>query len=303
MVAGWAPGALRAAEPVTLKVIAYNVQFLPGLAAVANKRKQPAYRATRLGEVLAAFDVVGLNEVFEERPREMILAGLRQAWGERYAAVVIAPPDDGRFNGGLAIASRYPIVASHQIIYSVSSSPKDYGLGADGFAGKGALHARIALGSEPGAPTVDVFCTHLEARADELRPTQYRELGEFIRQHTAPERPLLVLGDMNTRGNEADVARADSAYHQMLASYQAGRGDAPLRDAWLVAGQGPPGTGDQEDSPDGGNRIDYIFYSAPVGNEAAFRPRVVTVNRYLDPRTGALSDHNAVEGVFEWLAR
>ena len=57
-------GQVVSDEPrANFKVISYNVQFLPGIAAVANNRADAPYRAQRLGELLSAWDVVGLNEV------------------------------------------------------------------------------------------------------------------------------------------------------------------------------------------------------------------------------------------------
>ncbi len=289
-------------EPKTepIRVISYNVQFLPGIASIANRRKQPRYRAERLGQLLADYDVVALNEVFEAKPRETILAGLRAAWGPAYQAVAITAPDDGRFNGGLAIATRLVLVESNETLFSQGSSKEKYGVFADGFAAKGVLHARLRRPQDGPETWLDVFCTHLESKDDDVRAVQYRELADFVRQHSSPKNPLLIVGDMNTRGNEDDLANPQSAYHRMLSIYQAGRGEAPLRDAWVVAGEGPGGTGDQEDSEDGGNRIDYQFYSAPLGAEDRFRPQRVIVNRFLDPRTVALSDHNAVEAEYIW---
>lgn len=295
----WAHTSAGAAEPRSLKVISYNVQFLPGLAAVANKRKQPLYRAEQLGKQLAAFDIVCLQEVFEPKPRKTLLAGIEAAWGSDYQGIELRQPTDGRFMGGLAIAARLPFLETNETTFTAFSDPKKYGIGADGFAAKGVLHARIAATKDAGS-WIDVFVTHLEARADELRPQQYRELAEFVRAHSSPGQPVIIAGDMNTRGSAEDVAHSESDYRLMLSTYQKGRGDAPLIDAWLAAGQGPPGTTDQENSVDGGKRIDYIFFSNPSAGAARLSAKTVTVNRFLNPKVGALSDHSAVEGLFDW---
>ncbi len=285
-------------EPRDLAVISYNVQFLPGVAQIANKRKQPAYRALELGRQLARFDIVCLQEVFEHQHRERLLAGLREAWGEAYQGVAISKPNDQRFMGGVAIAARLPLVETNEHIYTVASSPQKYGVMADGFAAKGVLHARLARAKGAPHDYIDVFVTHLEAREDALRPTQYRELAEFVRQHTSADHPVLITGDMNTHGNTEDLADPQSAYHDMFEVYQAARPGVPLVDLWTAAGQGPAGTNDQE-AADGGDRIDYIFLSNPAG-PPRLEPQCAKVNRFLDDQVGALSDHSAVEAAFIW---
>lgn len=290
-----------AAEPdaAPLRVITYNVQFLPGPASIANKRKEPLYRAEQIGQKLAAFDIVALNEVFEDKPREKIFDGLRAAWGEKFSAVISPKPDDKRFMGGVAIATRLPMLATHTLIYSVGSSPQKYGLQADGFAAKGALHARIARGADRQTDFVDVFATHLESKDDDIRLIQYRELGAFVAEHSDPHHPTLILGDMNTHGDPADQADRQSAYHAMLGIYQAARPGALLMDVWPTLQRGLGGTNEQESS-DIGHRIDYVMLSNPGISRANLRPTAVSVNGYLDPRVGALSDHSAVEAEFRW---
>lgn len=300
--------AAPASSPETFKIITYNVQFLPGIASFANKRKEPQYRAKSIGEKLAAFDAVGLNEVFERRPRETLLDRLRAAWGKTYAEVLSPQPTDGRFNGGLTIATRRPLVASHTLTYSQGSSPKKYGVLADGFAAKGALHARIARDAESaeraaaGKPAgcVDIFITHLEARADEIRETQYPELAEFIRQHSSPDCPAIVMGDFNTHGDADDRAKDDAPYHRMKKLFDDARPGAPFVDLWPKLHDSHGGTTNQEDV-ERGSRIDMIFLSNPASG-GGLEPTAIRVNPYLDEKVGALSDHSAVEADLNWPA-
>ncbi|MBX3413057.1 MAG: sphingomyelin phosphodiesterase [Pirellulales bacterium] len=299
---GSLPASSHAAEPERkLRVISYNVQFLPGIASIANRRKDPAYRAKTIGEKMASFDIVGLNEVFEHRPRKTLLESLEKGWDGKISSVVSPDPEDKRFNGGLAIATHYPIVASHVLTYSKGSSPKDYGLQADGFAAKGALHAQIALeGDRADSPSVDVFVTHLESKSDEIRRLQYTELAGFIREHSSPDRPTLILGDMNTRGNPSYQQDSASAYNQMIKNYGAARGENKLVDLWPhLMGEALGGTNEQE-STEIGNRIDYVMFSNPTQGGLQLVPKSIQVNGYLDERVGALSDHSAVEAEFVW---
>jgi len=283
-----------------IRVITYNVQFLPSVAGVVNARKDPVYRAKTLGTKLAAYDIVGLNEVFHDRYREILLGELKGAWGNRYNAVVSPKPEDNRFNGGLAIVSRFPFLETHVLTYSVGSSPKQYGVLADGFAAKGALHARLECGGPVSKPyVVDVFVTHLESKDAQVRQVQYAELARFIGTHGDPNYPALIMGDMNTRGNPRYMQDKGSAYHAMLSAYQQARPRTPLIDLWPHLNSGIGGTNEPE-SIETGNRIDYIFLSNPPKGRQFLRPISARVNPFLDSRVISLSDHSAVEAELEW---
>lgn len=281
----------------TLKVITYNVQFLPGLARLINKRKDPEYRARTIGKALADFDVVGLNELFDERPRKILLDEFRRAWGDDFN-VVLSPKPDHRFSGGCAIVSRLPFIETHGMIYSAASDPKDYGLAADGHAAKGAIHARIRRGGTDAKPDViDVFATHLESKSQAARHVQYKELAEFVRKHSDPSHPVLILGDLNTRGNPEYMQRPKSQYNVMMRIFRQARPGAKLTDVWPHLKSTNGGTSRQT-APDGGRRIDYVLLSNPAGDSHRLRPVGVRVNHFLDPRVVALSDHSAVEAEF-----
>ena len=188
-----------AQTPGTVKVPTYNVH-LPGIAASQNKQPNPEYRAKRIAEEASKFDIVGLQETFEERHRAAIKDGVKAAWNGELNTIESPKPDGFLTNGGCLLLTRMPIVASDAVVYKHFSSPKEYGLRADGFAAKGAIWARIARSASAKDDYIDVFVTHLEARADEMRPFQYQELADFIKAKSDPKRPMLLLGDLNTRG-------------------------------------------------------------------------------------------------------
>ena len=285
----------------TLRVISYNVQFLPAPVSFANKRKQPEYRARQIGDAMSKFDIVGLNEVFDERYHKIIIERLEAAWGDRLN-VLVSPKPEGRFNGGCMIASRLPFVETHTMIYENFSSPKEYGIMADGFAAKGAIHARIARGPELDSDTIDVFVTHLEARAPDIREKQYPELAAFIRKYSDPDRPTLILGDMNTRGNREYQLDPDSRYARFMNILGTAR-DGGVTDLWPeLMGEAHGGTSEQESS-ETGNRIDYVMVSNPQAPAPALRGVSIRVNGFLDPEVVALSDHSAVEAVLEWTPK
>lgn len=285
------------ADAPTLRVISYNVQFLPGPGRLFNNRGHDDYRAREIGRKMADFDIVGFNEVFDLVPRQQILDELKSAWGDKFHAVEC--PDDfeqtKRYNAGLAIASRYPIVETNSVSYSQSSTIKQFGVFADEFAKKGALHARIRIVSGTPNVEIDVFATHLDSKLASVRATQIDELTDFAAKHTDPSRAVLFMGDFNTRGNEEYQAKADSDYNRLVERLQKVR--PSLSDLWVQIGKGPGGTSDQT-KEGGGRRIDYIFFG-PAETANVLIPLSMAVQPFLDPKVTALSDHSAVEATFE----
>jgi endonuclease/exonuclease/phosphatase family metal-dependent hydrolase len=295
--------AARSPSSRHLKVITFNVQFLPGVAETFNKRPDAAYRARAIAGKLADYDIIGLNEVFHATHRKTLLEEFRKNLGERFHGVTASERDRSVFgvDGGLVIVSRWPIVASHSMTYGTGSSILKHGLFADEFAAKGALHARIASG-KTDSDCLDVFVTHLESVEARIRDQQYGKLADFIRSHADPARPVLILGDFNTTGDAGDLQDPQSQYHRMVAGLTHGCKGGCLTDLWPTLGRDAGGTSDP-DRPDGGNRIDYIFVANPSPQTSPLRPTAVRVNRLLDPRVTSLSDHAAVEAELEWLGR
>ncbi len=282
-----------------IKVLSYNVQFLPGIAASQNKRPNPEYRAKRIAEEASKFDIVGLQETFEERHRTAIKDGVKAAWNGTLHSVESPLPQGFVANGGCLIVTRLPIIASDAVVYKHFSTPKEYGFRADGFAAKGAIWARIARSESAKDDYIDVFVTHLEARADDMRPFQYKELAEFIRAKSDPKRPMLLLGDLNTRGMVEERAIAESQYSVMMKDFTGAR-EGGVVDTWVaLMGDKLGGTTEQE-SAEVGKRIDYILLGNPMPSGLSLKPLTIQVNTYQDPQVTALSDHNAVAAEFEW---
>ncbi len=289
----------RADEPTTISVISYNVQFLPPPASLFNQRKQPDYRAKRLADECAKYDIVGLQETFHEKHRDQIIAGLWQAWQQQPNLLIAPTPDGFNTNGGTLLATRRPITETNSVVFKNFSSPDDFGLRADGFAAKGVIHGRIAdrSGSEK---TIDVYVTHLEARDDTLRPKQYAEMAEFIKRTSDPNRPMILLGDMNTRGMIEHQNDPASQYNLLIRALNEARPNGGITDVWTsLKGDELGGTSEQE-STEIGKRIDYIFVGNPKPPGPQLVPKSIEVKTYQDEQVIALSDHNAVVAHFQW---
>jgi len=142
-----------------------------------------------------------------------------------------------------------------------------------------------------------------EARADHLRPLQYEELARFVKKTSGPNRPFLLLGDLNTRGTLEYRNDPKSQYSVLMDRLGKARPNGGILDVWpALMGRARGGTTEQE-SPEVGNRIDYILLGNPNPPAPHLKPVSIRVNTYQDPKVDALSDHNAVEAEFEWASK
>jgi endonuclease/exonuclease/phosphatase family metal-dependent hydrolase len=173
--------------------------------------------------------------------------------------------------------SRRPLLSSSSIVFQNFSKPADYGQRADGYAAKGVLHARVARSAREPENFIDVYATHLEARADELRPRQYREMAEFIRKTSDATRPMLLLGDLNTYGMREYQQDTASQYSQLMRELSAARPDGGVIDLWPhLNGEALGGTTEQE-SAAVGKRVDYILLGNPQQAEVKLKPVKIVV--------------------------
>lgn len=202
---------------VALKVLLFNVWQLPNFLTdgAADRRAQAASRLI----ARSGADVVLLNEAFLRA--DAVLSGVRDSHPHRAElggrAGLFTP-----LGSGLWVASRLPVASAGGRFFRSRS-------GADRFASKGVLHARLDLGRllssssgarasssstttaaaassssstspPPGHPLLDVFVTHMQAGASEAeqlsRARQADEAGAFVREASGG-RPFLLAGDLN----------------------------------------------------------------------------------------------------------
>lgn len=292
------PPAGAASPPTrTIRVLTYNVQLLP--LDWLNKRPDHVYRAGELGKRLAEYDLVGLSEVFQPQRRADVIDALRAAWQPEFH--LATAPDTARtpwgLDGGLVLVGKLPITESHWLAYGNGSSVAEHGLEADGFANKGVLHVRLARKAFAGDDAeLDLFLTHLESRESARRDDQYAMLGEFIGRHAAPDRPIMLLGDLNTDGGRKSMDNPSSQYHRLMGKLKA------VRPQWIDVGAtiDPDAWGTMPaDETDRAHRIDYIFVANPDSG-SGLKVREARVERFADSRVKFLSDHAAVAATLEW---
>ncbi len=292
-------------SPGSFRVISYNVQFLPPIARHMNKRPRHLYRAEQIAEKMAAFDLVGLNETFDDEPRRIIHAHLRKKWGENCHIMFGPDPRDGRYNGGLSLISRYRFIKTDSVIYKNFSSPLKYGIQADGFAAKGVLYAQVEFPEKNFGDNrlLDVFVTHLEARDGSLRRKQFDELASFIKQKVSADIDFILLGDLNTRGNLKYRQAPGSTYNQLWDVLTQAVPRHHLVDSWPSLHPDEDGGTKNQTEPTRGPRIDYIILGQTMNRCSHLSVEKVRVNPYLDEKVQALSDHCAVEATLTWKKR
>ena len=263
----------RAELNASFDILTYNVALI---VKGGRDNRQREYRAENIGRRLHRYHVVVINEAFRNRARRHLLNELWETWNEAgYEATVVGDGGPLLDNGGVDIVTRLPVLEEHTMEYSEAS-------GSDRLGDKGAVHARVLATS--GQP-IDIFATHLQAgdKAD-IRAHQVGELRDFIRQHSDPDVPFLVLGDMNLK-TPAEQSNAIRTLREARPG---------VRDAWQWRGSGECVT-----KPDSGRCLDFIY----VGNVSGERPLVldrIAVRKFEDavPRRRYLSDHFGLEAGF-----
>lgn len=117
-----------------------------------------------------------------------------------YTATIGNPPSRRTFeNGGVFIASKWPILEEKQTIYNDSVL-----LSADTLSQKGAMYAKIQKTVDGIRRVYHVFGTHLQATgrlgADNVRREQARQMHQLMLSLNLPStEPVIYGGDLNAR--------------------------------------------------------------------------------------------------------
>jgi endonuclease/exonuclease/phosphatase family metal-dependent hydrolase len=178
--ADWRSGPAMQA-PEQIRILTYNVYTI--LTAPGIDQRIDLLAAS---ESIRGYDVLILNELFNDGASQRLLAALRPEYPYQTPVVgrgnIISRPDcadndcwnstegaplmNGRLeDGGVAIVSRWPIQARHQFIYRDSCD-------VDGLASKGFAYIRIDINGTP----VHIIGTHLQAD-----PSTLGGLGKRLR--------------------------------------------------------------------------------------------------------------------------
>ncbi|MFW5748226.1 MAG: endonuclease/exonuclease/phosphatase family protein [Chloroflexota bacterium] len=194
-----------------------------------------------------AFDIIGLQEVWQDADRRRIETAVQAAgyYTHYYAS--------GMIGSGLMTLSRYPILTVDFMRFRPSGSPETMYHG-DYIASKGIGLARIGT---PGG-IVDFYNTHLVAQyVDDAtdhypahRAAQMVEAARFIRAYSQAT-PAVLAGDLNTRPYQIgyNVAHLLGELRDVYALLH------PNSDGWTID---PANIYTHDGEP---QRIDYIMVS------------------------------------------
>ena len=182
-----------------LNVLSYNIFGRPFIVAHDGQVE----RSCRIpGEIFSQIanssnvDVIVIQEAFTPGCRTGAdLRTLLSFYGWPYSTHTVGTEAPKLANGGVFIASKWPIDASAEEVYSECTGP-------DCFAAKGVVYARIRKTVGSDMRHFSVFGTHLNAgsSADQakVRLEQAKQLRDFIvKQNIPASEPTLIAGDLN----------------------------------------------------------------------------------------------------------
>jgi endonuclease/exonuclease/phosphatase family metal-dependent hydrolase len=192
------------AEPDRLTrftVVQYNIMDRPYWVGQEGQRERVCRIPQALARHIAAkehVDALVLNESFAGTcTGDLQLTDLLAWYGWPHHLATISTwwkPS----NGGIFIASKWPITASQNMTYTACRFP-------DCLAAKGVQYARIEKTLDGHTKRYHVFGTHMQAyggaEVAAVRSEQARELAAFVQRQNIPSNePVLLAGDLNTRG-------------------------------------------------------------------------------------------------------
>ncbi|MEE2904647.1 MAG: sphingomyelin phosphodiesterase [Myxococcota bacterium] len=337
---------LKPASINQISVVLYNAYLKPWPFGTADA----AYRAQHMTEAMSLAtqrvlgaswpDVIVIAEGFDDHlvgeralgPRRLdgylqcqddrACELKRSLWLSGYRWITENVGTEGRAiqDGGVFIASRYPIESVEKLIYD------DYSC-TDRFADKGAIYAKI----QKSAQTVHVFGTHLQASYfhsksgtllkscrdtlnddgvdfEHVREKQLHQLATFIEAQEIPDDELIVLaGDMNIPRSSQEYLRMNRLLNTLALEFRSNLAGGQLstfdnntnalkqcRKELAANDRYRRSCGEFDFAPSMWN--DYVLFRG--GANLVGRP----VNSVLEieyPRHRDLSDHHAVLGVIE----
>lgn len=225
-----------------LKVLTLNCWGVPG----ARDRKS---RIQAIGMQISQMDldVVGLQEIFYETDRQIIIE-----WSERGGLIFNHYYDSGLFGSGLLLLSRFPILETDFWQYSLNGRPHDL-IRLDYYAGKGLAYAKLETSLGP----IDFYNTHLIAPYLEIGDDVYfsHRVGQAweivsILNRNSDDAPLILVGDFNTTSDRLTYRTCSTL--------------GKLKDSYLAVNKENLGFTVTTDIPyifkHEPERLDYIFY-------------------------------------------
>lgn len=185
-----------------------NAALLPhGLVGTPNSEEDNEQRGDEIVRRAGAFDIVGLQEVFDAWFADDVFDRVRD--GARSAGF---ETHEGPGDAFAEISSGLLLLVDGQLS-SQSDTTREFvfqeeGPGIEAWAQKGASLTTVHLGPDPN-DYVYVVNTHLSAPQGSAadRAGQLQEIREFVDSHTDPRHPVIFMGDFNVRARSSEYAQ------------------------------------------------------------------------------------------------
>ncbi|XP_070531613.1 sphingomyelinase C-like [Ptychodera flava] len=222
---------LAAPQPANvLKIITYNIFGLRYTSTQAGQRERTCRVVFRTLETTPDVDVIVFNELFMGGcfgdSDKLELRELLDYNGFKYTATVgengclsKQPPEVD--NGGVAIASRWPILTENEKIFESYFNFTDWILQC-----KGVMYAKIQKTVDSKRRSYHIFATHMMPftweESDKIRVDQANEIYEFMKEMNIPDNEAVIYaGDFNANAignpdNAMDVLTAMRATQPKL---------------------------------------------------------------------------------------
>lgn len=183
---------------------------------------------------------------------------------------------------GLGVASRHPIVSRRIVPFSRPHA------GAERFARKGILHARLAVhGVE-----VDIVTTHFQSGTSSgsrrVRERHARELAGLLRE-LGDERAVVLTGDFNVDGLRSVRADEYAVLVDRLAGFQDVGADADVPTYHPHPHHNVLAHRFDRDAP--AQRIDYVFFRPPRDGGVRIGGFVRALDAVLPSHEGGADTH------------
>lgn len=265
-----------------LKVLTYNIWALPLLATRINDRLDG------LPEHLSGYDVLLLQEVFGGK-RDEFLERLAQEYP--YQTEVLNAPGINLFDGGVMIASRWPIVSQADYVFPGCA-------GTDCFSERGVTYVQVIKQGKAYHLTGTHTASSDSDEARALRQEQFRQIRSLADAQNIPaSEPLLMGGDFNV-----NKLRWAGDYADMLQNLGA---EAPLSTGYTASTYDPRINQNISGSLAGGSSVeylDYVVYARDHRQPLESRNDVRVFRSLNEPLWGVwdLSDHFPVLGDFSF---
>ncbi|MBF0207625.1 MAG: sphingomyelin phosphodiesterase, partial [Oligoflexia bacterium] len=273
--------AKRVEDRNSFYALTYNIYGVFTQGAEDIKKR---FRAIASSQILNGHDILIFNEAFNDGARSMLRSAIKNEY-PYMTRIIKAPLYRHIINGGIFIASRWPIEIFDQYIYQHSGFP-------DSFAAKGVQYVKI----NKKGKYYHIFATHINWDGHpEIRMQQLEEMRVFVDSKNIPsEEAVIIGGDFNT-----DPHFHPTDYERMLVLLNCDNPQRnpdsfscdPCRNARLTPGD----TNDR-------SLFDHILVQRGHLRPLSAQNNVVILKSAEDEMFGTLelSDHFPVEGIFRF---